>query len=100
MTVLPQLSTFLRYGLATGAVLIALLLTMALPPLFEGGVFLLFLVAIVIVALYRGLGPGMLTILLSISAINGRFSASHLQSHTGKGRPLAGARGNADVPPE
>lgn len=43
---------------------------MVLPPLFERGVFVLFLVAIVIVALYAGLGPGLLAILLSISAID------------------------------
>jgi PAS domain S-box-containing protein len=68
MTVLSQLSTPLRYGLAVVAVLLALLLTMTLPALAEQGVFVLslFLIAVAIVALYGGWGPGLLTIGLSV----------------------------------
>lgn len=70
MTVVPQLSALLRYGLAVGSVFLALLVTMALPPVFEREVILLFLVAVVIGALYGGWGPGLLTILLSVLALD------------------------------
>jgi len=70
MTVDPQLSTPLRYGLAVGSVFLALLLTMALPLLFERAVFLLFLVAVVIGTLSGGWGPGLLSIGLSVMALD------------------------------
>lgn len=69
MRELPQLSLPLRYGLALVAVLLALLLSMALPPFAEGGGFMLFLIAVVIGAWYGGWGPGLLTIGLSIFSI-------------------------------
>lgn len=73
MTVLSQLNTPLRYGLAVVAVLLALLLTMALPPVAERGVFVLFLVAVVIGALYGGWGPGLLAIGLSVLSLDYLF---------------------------
>ena len=69
MRALPQLSVPLRYGLAVGAVVLALLLAVAIPPVAERGVFVLFLVATVIATLYGGLGPGLLTILLSVLSL-------------------------------
>lgn len=70
MTVLWQLCTPLRYGLSVVSVSLALLLTMVLPPLFERGVFMLFLVAVVIGALYGGWGPALLSIVLSLLALD------------------------------
>ena len=77
MRTLPQLSLPLRYGLAVAAELLALLLTVALPPLAERGVFVLFLVAAVIATLYGGWGPGLLTILLSVVSLVYFFIPPH-----------------------
>ena len=65
MPVLPQLNTPQRYGLAVVSVSLALLFTISLPPLAERGTYMLFLVAVVIGALFGGWGPALLSILLS-----------------------------------
>lgn len=70
MTVLRPLSLPLRYGLAVASVSLALLLTMVLPPLSEHGVFMLFLVAVVVGALYGGWGPALFSIVLSLLALD------------------------------
>jgi PAS domain S-box-containing protein len=70
MLTLSQLRRLPRYGLAVVAVLLALLLTIALPPVAERGVFVLFLVAVVIGAWHGGWGPGVLTIGLSVLSLD------------------------------
>jgi PAS domain S-box-containing protein len=73
MKVATQLNTFLRYGFAAGSAILALLLTIGLPSLFEQAPPLIFLVAVVISALYGGWGPGLLSLCLSVTALGYSF---------------------------
>jgi diguanylate cyclase (GGDEF)-like protein len=66
---LRSIASFLRrYGLAVGLSALALVLMVLLRPLMEPSVFLLFLAAVSISALYGGLGPGLTATLLSTVA--------------------------------
>ena len=56
------------YALAVLLSGLALALTLLLEPLMERSIFLLFIAAIVVSALYGGLGPGLVAVFLSTSA--------------------------------
>ena len=71
---LRSIASFLRrYGLAVGLSALALVLMVLLRPLMEPSVFLLFLAAVSISALYGGLGPGLTATLLSTVAADSFF---------------------------
>jgi signal transduction histidine kinase/ActR/RegA family two-component response regulator len=54
------------YLIAVGATLLALLVTSLIWPILEGGPFIIFFSAVLVSAWYGGLGPGLLTIALTI----------------------------------
>jgi PAS domain S-box-containing protein len=58
----------LRYGIAVGAVALALLLSALIRPLIDQGIFALFFVAVIVSTWYGGLGAGLLATVLSILA--------------------------------
>lgn len=72
----PTLGAFLRsvslrlrwYGLAVMLSVLALLLMILLRPLMESSIFLLFIAAVTVSALYGGLGPGLVATVLSALA--------------------------------
>jgi PAS domain S-box-containing protein len=55
-------SAWRRYGLAILAVVLALVLTLWIPPIQRGAPFMFFFLAVLISSLYGGLGPGLLSI--------------------------------------
>jgi PAS domain S-box-containing protein len=61
--------SLLRYGLAVGLAVLALLLSMLFRLQFKQGVFVIPLAAVVISAWYGGRGPGLVTMLLSVVAV-------------------------------
>ncbi len=65
-----QPSALLGYGVATGASLLALGLTLLLRPFMREPVFALFYVAVLVSAWYGGLGPSLLATLLSVLLAN------------------------------
>jgi PAS domain S-box-containing protein len=71
----PENSQLLRYGVAIGAVLLALLLMLLLNRWIsmQGSPFLIFFAAVMVSAWYGGLGPGILATLLSALAANHFF---------------------------
>src|SRR5437868_200251 len=61
-----QLSVLLRYGVAVGATLLALVLTLLIRPSLSDPVFALFFVAVLVSSWYGGLGPGLFATALSV----------------------------------
>src|SRR4051794_12422192 len=59
-------SILLRYSLASGAAILALLLTLLMRPILHEPLFSLFYVAVLVSSWYGGLGPGLLATALSI----------------------------------
>src|SRR4051794_22747190 len=59
-------SILLRYSLASVAAALALLLTLLIRPILHEPLFSLFYVAVLVSSWYGGLGPGLLTTVLSI----------------------------------
>ncbi|MCC7208611.1 MAG: PAS domain-containing protein [Anaerolineae bacterium] len=66
-------SSVLRYGLAIGAVGVALLISALFQSVFESAPFLLFWAAVVLSTWYGDLGPGLLSIVLSAAAVSLTF---------------------------
>ncbi len=66
-----------RYVFAAGLTLLALLLTLLVPPLREQTPFLLLLTAVTFSALYGGLGPGLLATGLGLLAMNAAVAVTH-----------------------
>jgi K+-sensing histidine kinase KdpD len=64
----------LRYGLAVAATAAAVMLGLLLRPLTQPSVLSPFFLAVVVTALYGGIGPGVLASLLSAAALNYWFS--------------------------
>jgi diguanylate cyclase (GGDEF)-like protein len=81
---LPTATRFLQsaapllrwYGLAVGLSALALILMLLLRPLMEHSIFLLFVAAVAVSALYGGLGPGLVASLLSALATDYFFLES------------------------
>ena len=61
-----QLSVLLRYGVAVGATVLALVLTLLIRPSLHDPVFALFFVAVLVSSWYGGLGPGLFATALSV----------------------------------
>jgi diguanylate cyclase (GGDEF)-like protein len=82
---MPTSASYLRlvaphlrwYGLAVLLGVLALVLMVLLRPLMEHSIFLLFVAAVAISALYGGLGPGLMATLLSALAANFFFLPPH-----------------------
>jgi diguanylate cyclase (GGDEF)-like protein len=68
---LRSVSLFLRwYGLAVGLSALSLILMLLLRPLMEPSIFVLFLAAVAVSAMYGGLGPGLVATLISALVAN------------------------------
>lgn len=81
----PENSQLIRYGVAVGAVLLALLLMLLLDrwiPM-EGSPFLIFFAAVMVSAWYGGLGPGILATFLSALASSYFFLTTILSFNLG-----------------
>jgi diguanylate cyclase (GGDEF)-like protein len=72
------------YGLAVGLSALALVLMLLLRPLMEHSVFILFLVAVAVSALYGGLGPGLMATTLSALASNYFFLRPYYELLSGR----------------
>ena len=70
MTIQGQSAPLLRDGLAVAVIVLALFPTKVLPLLSNGVIFVLPLGAIILSAWYGGRGPGLLTTLLSVLALD------------------------------
>lgn len=77
MTLLPERrSPVWRYGVAGALAAVALLLTFLLHSLLDPPVFSFFFAAVMLSAWYGGLGPGLLTTILAVLAIDSAFLSS------------------------
>ena len=67
---LQPLSGWMRYGLAVGTTGVALLLSLLLNPYLERVIFVLFWPAVLVTAVYGGLGPALVASTLAVVSVN------------------------------
>lgn len=75
---LDKIGPVARYALATACSLFAIEFALTLSLIMEGGLIFVFLVAVIVSAIYGGVGPGLVATCLTSLAI--AFSPAHMQT--------------------